>query len=237
MKNFLKRKATYTILISIFLITNQYCSINMEEEQKLLHQETTKQEENVSLKKNDDLFKKIESEMKLLNMLFEKKPAIVLRTESAYDIAKKTLELLDNLEIKNKTTEFDEKKTEEELAFILKCKDNLLKPINKFFESIHKYSSLLKPLVEKILIQNNLKCDKENPSFILNFFDVDANKASSFFEEVLIDKDSIIKACKEFLILFSTVNNNISEKAKHQAYELYQKFISTKNKRNNPSQS
>jgi hypothetical protein len=210
--------------------------------------EPTKQTpQETKIKKNQ----KLEGpELNILNTILIKKPSVTLKSRSAHDTAQKVVAILEaqeseqkkqtelekqnNTEAKNidkkdknnkdhKNKETDEK----ELALLSDCKEKLLKPVNKFFEPLYGYKALLQPLVKNILLGEDADINKipeTNRPLCYLFFEVDKKYAPKFFESVMIDKESILRACKEFITLFGVVTNSISPEAQEKADEMLKKL-------------
>ena len=151
--------------------------------------------------------------MDLLNSLLILKPVNVLRMKSSFRIAKNVLK---ELQEKEKT----------ETKKILEYRDKLLKPVKDFFDSLYDYQSLLKPLVVKILLEdeNQTIKDKAEEYLFLQFFDVSKEKALTFFHDTLVTKEMLLKACEEFEIMFGVVTSNLSEEVIQKEKEILAKI-------------
>lgn len=250
--NKINKKLLLSLLITILTQKNEFINASIEKSTEL--QQTVTQE----LKKEQIKEKPqplVCAEMDLLNKLLILKPVNILRMKSSYKTASDILKTINEQREKIKNAILTTKNTnayvnnyenvkENEIETtklldnqvinaltkeeVIEKRDKLLKPVESFFINLYDYQNLLKPLVVKILIGDDLIKDKTNDYLFLQFFDVPKKEANTFFKNTLVTEEKLEQACKEFDILFGVVTVSLSDDVIKKEQELLEKIRARK---------
>lgn len=106
----------------------------------------------------------------------------------------------------------------------------VMKPIKKFFEEIHQFSFLIKPLVEECLIneKDNIPGQPKKQCVILEFLNTQIN-IDTFFERTVRTKEVLQNTCREFLNFFGSIKASLSPSALVAYNKAWEELRSQKN--------
>lgn len=152
-------------------------------------------------------------EMKLLNSVLTTKPFVVVRIDLARKSIKKVLsEMKKNEDQRTTSSSFDEKN------FITKNLDEILKPVETFFETLRQYRKLLRPLIEEsVNKKKSLLLDLCNSKDTITIFCTKKIVTITLFKSI----------CEELLAFFTKIKASLSPKA-HEAYQTLIKELKKK---------
>ncbi len=165
------------------------------------------------------------SEMNLLDTVLQGSPIGIVRMDIAYKTALKVLTELNKLEAQVETKAID---AAQEKVFLSTQMSSILAPVKEFFDEVHSYVGIIKPLIFESLmgkvrnvqtVQDALIKDEKDCLF-LKFFQ-SPESATNFFETFVKTRADLRLACNEFIVFFKDMRKNLSPKA----IDAYRKMI------------
>ena len=171
-------------------------------------------------------------QMRLLNMIFEKDPAPIVRTKISCARAAATIKAIDTIQKEYETRMLCLQQTQEpalnqyfasnteECLFIQGQLRSLIDPMRQFFDVIRQHKTIVTPIITEslgITTQNDCK------SWLLKFFETKEN-VSIFFDKAITTIDALKEACLEFIKVFGDINASLSERAKKACDDIIRKM-------------
>jgi hypothetical protein len=152
--------------------------------------------------------------MGLMNEELRLNPTCTLRTESACNIARRTLKELPFIK--------------EDKVLIVTKVNSLLSSLKQFFVQIHAFAFIIRPLLEESLLgdlQGQMREQLKKQSVLLGFLDSNAQEKDLFFEHRVQTKEALESVCAEFITFFGDLTENLSPKAKAEYLKVKAQFI------------
>ncbi|MBY0352739.1 hypothetical protein K2W90_00065 [Candidatus Babeliales bacterium] len=167
-------------------------------------------------------------EMHFLNMSFQTMPYVAARIKLSKQKSKAVLADLRQErdialvavhdQVKNKVVHDKKsvKNEHEEKALILTRLQHMIHPIQEFFNEVRNYSGIVLSLIKESFPEN-----KSKDLYITKFLNGQDKDIAVYFAREITTKKQLASLAKEFTILFTNIEDSMSQ----EAQEAYQQFV------------